>query len=304
MRLGSPILDTHLHVWEAGAPWMSWLDDRPTWWQPVRRDFTFPQLRNELDAADVAELILVQAGSDLRETSQLLSLAAVEPSVRGVIGWATLSSPADTTRALDALATGPGAELLVGIRNNHHWQPDGDILADPKVVGSCRVVAEQGLTLDLHVADDTELPLAVQLAERVPELTVVVDHLGKPRLDNPDAFSGWAASMRRLASLPNVYVKYSGWATFMRRTLAADVRPYINLVLDEFGSNRVMYGGNWPVALVAGSYIDTLRATLDAVAGRTSDELADILHRTAKVCYLAPPHGAKTTAQNGRPGGR
>ncbi|MEO3781176.1 amidohydrolase family protein [Micromonospora sp. B11E3] len=288
MTTPARVIDTHLHVWRTDAPWMSWLGDRPSWWEPVRRDFSFAELREELDQAGVAELILVQAGTNVLETRQLLALAATEPSVRGVVGWATLTSPAATARDLDSFTGIPGADRLVGIRNNHHWPPDGDVLADPRVIDSCRVVSDRGLPLDLHFKDDRELPLAVAIAERLPELTIVIDHLGKPRLGDQSAFTTWAASMRRLAVLPNVYVKYSGWATFVRRTLATDIQPYIDLVLDAFGSHRVMYGGNWPVALVAGNYRDTYRATLDAVAGRPDSDIENVLYRTAAACYRLP----------------
>jgi L-fuconolactonase len=281
----SPVIDTHLHVWDANAPWMSWLDDRPDSWQPVRRDFGWPELRAVLDRAGVAELILVQAGMTPLETNRLLRLAAEQPTVLGVVGWATLTSPEAAQRDLDSFQ-GPGADKLVGIRNNHGWEPDGGVLATPAALDACRVLINRGLPLDLHFADDTELPLAVRLAEQLPELTCVIDHLGKPRLGHPAAFASWSASMKRLSALPNVYVKYSGWATFVHRTLASDVRPYIDVVLDYFGSGRVMYGGNWPVALVSGGYQQTYQATFDAIADRPAAELADVRHRTATACYL------------------
>jgi L-fuconolactonase len=267
---------------------MSWLADRPASWRPVRRDFGWPELRAELDGAGVDELILVQAGMTPLETQQLLRLAAEQPTVAGVVGWTTLTSPEATARDL-ASFRGPGADKLVGIRNNHGWEPDRDVLATPAALDACRVLIDRGLPLDLHFADDRQLPLAVRLAEQLPELTCVIDHLGKPRLGDPAAFASWIISMKQLSDLPNVYVKYSGWATFMHRTHAGDVQPYIEAVLDLFGPGRVMYGGNWPVALVSGSYQDTYRATIDAIAGLPADDLADILHRTATTCYLTKP---------------
>lgn len=279
------VLDTHAHVWRASAPWMRWLADRPATWDVVRRDFTWEQLRGVLDAAGVAELILVQAGTDPQETRELLALAAVEPSVRGVVGWASLRSPQATEDDL-ALLAGPGAEKLVGIRNNHGWAPDGDVLATPAALGSCRLLGQRGLPLDLHVRDFTELPLVLALVEAVPEGRYVIDHLGKPALDEPGAFAPWAASMAALAGHPQVYVKHSGWATFVHRTVAADVRPYVEHVLERFGARRVMYGGNWPVALVAGGYAETYRATLDAITGLAVGDLQEILAGTAERCYL------------------
>jgi L-fuconolactonase len=280
-----PTIDTHVHVWKLDDPWVSWLYDRPQTWAPVRRDVSWQDLRGELDRSGIESLILVQAGMTPRETHGLLELAAAQPSILGVVGWATLTSASAMERDLDSFS-GPGAAKLVGIRNNHGWEPDRDVLASAAVVDSCRVLAERHLTLDLHFADDGELPLAITLAERVPELTCVVDHLGKPRLGDKKAFLTWTRFITELSQLPNVFIKYSGWATFMQRTDPSDVKPYIDVVLEAFGSDRVMYGSNWPVALVSGSYYDTYRATLDAVAGLGAEELHNLLHRTAAKCYL------------------
>jgi L-fuconolactonase len=264
---------------------MGWLSQRPSSWDAVRRDFTFAELCDALDVSGVSDLILVQACTTPTETRELLALADVEARIRGVVGWASLRSPQATERDLASFDV-PGAHKLVGIRNNHGWEPDGDILARPGVRDSCRLLAQAGLPLDLHVRDYADLPLALALVDAVPEGRYVVDHLGKPDLTNPDAFAPWAASMAALASHPHVYVKYSGWATFVHRTVARDVAPYVHCVLESFGARRVMYGSNWPVALVAGTYQDTYRATLEGVEDLPADDLADVLVGTAERCYL------------------
>ena len=284
---GAPtrVIDTHLHVWQVDAPWMSWLNDRPDSWQVTRRDFPWTELRTELDHAGVDELVLVQAGMATEETLQLLALAQTQPRVLGVVGWATMRSPQALSRDLDALDSA-GSTKLVGIRTNQGWAPDGDILTAPGVTDSCRVLAERGLPLDVHVQDCTQLPLAIALIDRVPDGRYVIDHLGKPLLSQPDAFEDWARSMTTLSQHRNVYVKLSGWSTFVNRVRASDVRPYADLVLDTFGADRVMYGGNWPVALVGGTYQQTYRATLEAIAHRPAEQLEDVFHRSAAACYL------------------
>jgi L-fuconolactonase len=279
------VLDTHVHVWDVVSPWMAWLKDRPKNWDVVRRDFTWTQLRGELDKARVAELILVQACTTPEETRGLLALAAREPSVLGVVGWASLKSVHKTEADLDSF-DGPGAEKLVGIRNNHRWAPDGDIIATPEAIDSCRLLAERRMPLDLHFPDYRELSLAAKLIDRVPQGTYVVDHLGKPDLNTPEAFAPWAEAMTILSEYPNVYVKYSGWATFVGRTLATDVRRYIEFVLARFGSERVMFASNWPVALVAGDYQNTYKATQEAVSGLSAAEQQNVFRETAVRCYL------------------
>ena len=279
------VIDTHLHVWKVDAPWMAWLDERPSSWDVVRRDFDFDELLTCLDSVGVADLMLVQAGTDIRETQELLRLAAGETRVRGVVGWASLRDPATTARHIDSLLNSPGGDLLKGIRNNHRWKPDGDVLATREVIAACRVVKEQGLRLDVHVEDDRDLPLVLAVAESIPELTLIVDHLGKPRIAEGRYFNDWRGWMQRLSELPNVYVKYSGWSTFLPRVDASDVAQYVASTIEMFGAFRVMYGGNWPVALVTDSYCATYEATLQAVEHCSDAELEHIFHRTATNCY-------------------
>lgn len=294
--VGIPVIDTHAHVWDLDAPWMRWLDGRPATWDPVRRAVTWQDLRSELDAARVADVVLVQAGAAVQETRQLLDLAAREPSVLGVVGWVSMTSGRETEADLERLA-GAGDDGLVGIRALHRWRPEDD-LAAPGTLDSCAVLADRGLPLDVFVNHHTELPLALQLAERVPRL--VLDHLGRPPLDDPGAFGGWAATMTELSRLPNVFVKYSGWATVTGRARAEDVRPFVDHVLAAFGASRVMYAGNWPVALVAADYASTYAATLDAISELSAEDLANVLYRTAEACY-GLRRGDSTGAPSGAP---
>jgi L-fuconolactonase len=280
----APIIDTHAHVWDVNAPWMAWLAQRPAAWDVVRRSFAWSELRDELDGAGVSDVVLVQAGTSTEETRMLLGFAARQPSVVGVVGWVTLTSAAAAEAGLDSLDV-DGDGKLVGIRSLHRWEPDGAILSAPRAVDAYELLAERRLPLDLFLNDHTELSLAISIAERAPGGRYVIDHLGRPPIGDRSAFAAWADSMTALSELPNVYVKYSGWATLVGRTLAAEVRPFIDHVLERFGSERVMYGGNWPVALLGGSYRDTFLATLDAVADLPEADLANVLGRTATDCY-------------------
>lgn len=276
------IIDTHVHVWRRAAPWMSWLALRPASWDVVRRDFGWAELRRVLDEAGVARLVLVQAATSVAESQELLRLAAAHESVVGVVGWATLVDPRATEVDLDRL----GEHGLVGVRSLHGWTPDGDVLAGG-AIESCRVLADRGLTLDLFVNSHDELGLLIALAERVPTgLRLIIDHLGRPPIGSDATFAAWAASMRTLSRFPNVYVKYSGWATVVERVRSDDVRPYVLHALEHFGSERVMFASNWPVALVAGDYAETFRATVAAVGELTNTERANVFTRTSERCYL------------------
>jgi L-fuconolactonase len=279
------VIDTHVHVWNIRSPWMAWLKDRPEHWDVVRRDFTWEDLRGELDRARVAELILVQACPTPAETRWLLQVADSRPSILGVVGWASLKSGHATEVDLASI-DGPGQEKLLGIRNNHGWAPDGDVLGTPDALDSCRLLAARGLPLDLHFRDYRDLPIAIKLVENVPDGRYVIDHLGKPVLEVADAFAPWAESISILSECPNVFLKCSGWATFVRRTVASDVQRYVDFALDKFGPERLMFGSNWPVALVAGGYAQTYQATLETISGLPESALRAVLRETATRCYL------------------
>jgi L-fuconolactonase len=283
------VIDTHVHVWDKRAPWMSWLADRPASWDAVRRDFSWADLRSVLDRAGVARLLLVQAATSVPESQRLLELASRHDSVVGVVGWATLTDPAATEADLDALS---GVGGLVGIRSLHRWDPDGDVLTklpsiNSRVLECLHVIGDRGLQLDLFLNDHTELPLAIALAERMPSnMHLIIDHLGRPPIGGNGTFADWAQAMATLSTFPHVYVKYSGWATPVERVAAADVRPYVEFALERFGCERVMYASNWPVALVAGGYQATFDATLAAVRSLQPADLANVFASTAERCYL------------------
>lgn len=299
---GLSVIDTHLHIWDTTAPWMAWLPQRPAAWDVVRRNFSWQELRGVLDGAGVPRLVLVQAGTSVDETRSLLRFAADQDSVVGVVGWVTLSSGAATEADLGRLET-TGHEKLVGVRSLHRWEPDGDILGSRKVLESCSVLADRGLPLDLFFNTCGDLPLAISLAEGIPSLPLVIDHLGRPPIGSAGAWDSWASSMATLSEFPQVHVKYSGWATDIGRVKADDVRPYIDFVLEKFGSSRVMYGGNWPVSLVAGGYQQTYEASLRALDGLAPADLANVLAETATRYYLASTSTQVDGARLGEQGG-
>ena len=211
----------------------------------------------------------------------LLEVAAEQPSVLGVVGWATLQSPQATEQQLDSFSG-----KLVGIRNSHLWNPDGDIIARGQCLDSVRLLTSRRLSLDLHFPDYTSLGLALRLAEAAPDARLVIDHLGKPDLCDAEAFTPWAEEISRLSQHPNIFMKYSGWSTFTGRTSPSDVQRYIDRAIELFGSGRILFASNWPVALVAGSYRDTYDATLATLAHLGNEDLDNIMYRTAYRCYL------------------
>jgi L-fuconolactonase len=228
--------------------------------------------------------VLVQTVSDEAETREFLEVAAATPFVRGVVGWVDLTSP-DVGDALDALASAPGGDRLVGIRHQVHDESDADWLRRDDVRRGLAAVAERGLAYDILVRA-RELPAATDTVAALPELRFVLDHLAKPTIA-AGSDEAWARRMPALAALPNVSVKLSGmiteadWAAWT----PADLRPFVDSVLAWFGPERTMFGSDWPVCLLAGAYLDVIDTLTDAVAALSETESDALFGGTARVAY-------------------
>jgi L-fuconolactonase len=253
-------IDAHHHFWDPDRysyPWMA--GDAM---DPVRRAFTPDDLRATLSAENIDGTVLVQTISSLDETREFLGLAATTDFVRGVVGWVDLTSPA-VADSLDGLLDGPDGKWLVGIRHQVHDEPDPDWLHRADVRRGLAAVQERALTYDLLVRA-RELPAATATVRRFPDLQFVLDHIAKPRIaDSYDDL--WTQRLPDLAAQPNVSVKLSGmvteadWNTWSTK----DLRPFVDQVAQWFGTERIMFGSDWPVCLLASSYHDVLSAVLD-----------------------------------------
>ena len=281
-------VDAHHHFWDPGRRAYPWMAGRAL--DPVRAAFGPDEMRPVLDAAGIAGTVLVQTVPDEAETREFLQVASCTPFVRGVVGWVDLTSPA-VGEALDALLADAGGRFLAGIRHQVHDEPDPDWLRRDDVRRGLRAVASRGLGYDLLVRA-RELPAATATVRALPELNVVVDHIGKPAIaagaDDP-----WTERMPALARCPNVTVKLSGliteadWAAWT----PADLRPFVARVLEWFGPDRVMFGSDWPVCLLAGTYQSVIDALTVAVGPLSAAEDAALFGGTARACYRLLPGG-------------
>ncbi|MEV5707240.1 amidohydrolase family protein [Actinoallomurus sp. NPDC052274] len=275
-------IDAHHHFWDPRRytyPWMAGPE-----MDPVRRAFGPRDMQPLLDAADITGTVLVQTVSDENETREFLHLAASTPFVRGVVGWVDLTTPA-VGDALDALLTGDGGRFLVGIRHQVHDEPDPNWLCRDDVRRGLRAVAERGLGYDLLVRA-RELPAAVETVRALPELNFVVDHIAKPAIA-AGADELWAEWMPVLARCPNVTVKLSGmiteadWSSWT----ADDLRPFVTRVHEWFGADRLMFGSDWPVCLLAGTYESVIEGLTAAIGTLSAAETAAIFGGTAHAFY-------------------
>ncbi|QIB42272.1 amidohydrolase family protein [Streptomyces aureoverticillatus] len=288
-----PLIDAHHHVWDLGVRDQEWITGPAM--APIRRTFTADDLAPHARAAGVVATVLVQTVTVAEETPEFLALAADSDLIAGVVGWTDLTRPgiADTLAALTEL---PGGKHLVGIRHQVQAEPDPDWLLRPDVRRGLAAVADAGLVYDLVVRPD-QLPMCAEAAARLPQLTFVLDHLGKPPIASGD-LEPWASSLRAFAPLPNTVAKLSGlvteadWASWT----VAGLRPYADTALEAFGPARLMFGSDWPVSGLAATYREVVEAARALTSALSDTECAQVFAGTAGRVYgLADPGGIPTT---------
>ena len=270
-------LDAHQHFWHYDPVRDAWIDEGM---QRIRRDFLPADLHPLLTAEGMDGCIAVQADQSLEQNDFLLGLSRRNPWIRGVVGWVDLCSD-QAGEQLDRYGSAPS---FVGVR--HVVQAEGAGFMDrADFRAGLSLLAARGLTYDLLIYHH-QLAEAIRLAAALPEQPIVLDHLAKPVIaGQPDA--EWVAQIRALAAFDNVYCKLSGMVTEVphRAWTPTLLVPYVETVLGAFGTDRVMYGSDWPVCLVAASYSQQLNALRSACAHLSDDERAAVFGGNAVRFY-------------------
>ncbi|HEY3559391.1 MAG TPA: amidohydrolase family protein [Kribbella sp.] len=274
-------VDAHHHVWDLSVREQPWMVGPEL--DPIRRNFSLDDLAPAAAAADVGASVLVQTVGQVEETVEFLALAASNDLVAGVVGWVDLAAD-DVADVLDGLLARPDGSYLKAIRHQVHDEPDVDWLLRPDVQRGLAAVAEAGLAYDL-LTKTPQLPAAIRTARNLPQLTFVLDHISKPVIGEP--LDPWATQLRELAALPNVTCKLSGMVTEAPWTTwkPADLQPYADVVLEAFGPDRVMFGSDWPVCLLAASYAQVVETAQTLTTNLTSAERKAIFTTTATRTY-------------------
>ncbi len=274
------IVDAHQHVWDLDAADYPWLVPE---YGPLYRTFQPEELVPQLARAGVDRTVLVQAADSEADTRHMLGVATRFAYVAGVVGWVPLTRPDDAARALDELQRHP---VVKGIRHLIHVEADPDWLLQPSVIESLQLLADRDLTFEIPAVLPRHLEHVPVLAELVPGLRIAIDHLAKPPIKEK-GWEPWATLMRRAAEGPNVYAKVSGLNTAadFEAWTADDLQPYVDHAVAWFGPNRLMFGSDWPVAILAGDYQKVWDATLQVLAGGSEADRAAILGGTANAFY-------------------
>jgi L-fucono-1,5-lactonase len=277
----SPVIDAHHHLLDPARFDYPWLTPGLS---AIDRRFGPDDLVPELLAAGIDRTILVQTISSLEETRGFLETAVTVPFISGVIGWVDLTDRGvgDT---LDTMRGGPGGEWLVGIRHQVHDEPDPDWLLRPDVRRGLAAIEAAGLAYDLLVRS-RELPAALVVAREMPGLRFVIDHLAKPPI-RTGASEPWVSLIRPFGELSNVWCKLSGLVTEAdpTRWQVADLAPHTEIALETFGPQRLLFGSDWPVCLLAASYADVVGAARELTTGLSIAERAAVFGGASEAAY-------------------
>ena len=273
------IIDAHHHVWDPRTARHAWLDELPQ----LNRPFGLADFEHASAPEGVTASVLVQVLPSAAETADFLALAdGAAGRIAGVVGWADLTSEglADELARLRSL---PGGDRLVGIRHLVQDEPDPDWLRRPAVRRGLQAVDAAGLRYDLLIRP-AQLPAALHVTQ-LDGVTFVLDHGAKPDIAS-GRLEPWAKLMTQLARRPNVVCKLSGMVTEAAAAwTAAQLRPYADHLLDCFGTQRLMFGSDWPVCTLAASYRDVVAVARVMTSQLDQAELEAVFHGNAVTAY-------------------
>ncbi len=283
-------IDAHQHFWEMARFDYPWMPPAPS----VLRQSLLPPLfgrilaRNRFDAS-----VLVQAATEIDETRWLLGLADEYPFIAGVVGWVDLTDPR-VGEVLDEFQRHP---KFKGVRHPVHDESDPEWLLRADVERGLEEVARRDLAYDLLIRPP-HLAMVPRLAERLPGLRMVIDHLAKPRIAD-GILEGWARAIEEAAQIPSVFVKISGLITEDRpgEWSAERIRPFVSHALECFGPDRAMFGSDWPVCLEAGNWKHTLAAFTQSIGPRSEEVREKLLAGTALGFYRLDGSGLTLTSR-------
>ncbi|MGJ3244301.1 MAG: amidohydrolase family protein [Opitutales bacterium] len=255
------LIDSHQHFLEDRPETYPWMGPGL---EPLMRAFGPEDLAAATQDLGLSGSILIQARQTLEETAWLQTIAARQPRILGVVGWLPLRD-ATLSAVLDRFVQGGKA---VGVRHVVHDEPDDRFILDPAFNDGLDQIAAHGLVYDL-LLQPRHLEPARECVQQHPDLSFVLDHGAKPSIAGSAPDPSWVAGIRTLAEAPNVACKVSGLVTEATQDPCKPdtLRPWFDTLVDAFGPRRLLFGSDWPVCLLRGSY----RQWFDCVQGWTCD---------------------------------
>ena len=261
-------IDSHHHLWDLSIRPQEWMvgDNMDS----VRRNFDVNDLRAAIAGTDIEKTILVHATTTHDETYEMLALAETDSTIIGVVGWVAIDS-ADAIKECEKYLVAPGGKYLKGIRDVAQDLPDSNYLAKPQSIKTVQELGKMGLTYDI-LTKTPELRAGIELVRACPDVQFVLDHISKPYIAKGE-LEPWKSMITELASFENVSCKISGMVTEAKwhNWNDSDFTHYVDHIVESFTPQRIMFGSDWPVALLATqSYSDVVQ-----LAEKLTSQLSD-----------------------------
>lgn len=272
------IIDAHQHFWVFDPVRDAWITEEMS---VIRKNFLPADLAPVLEANGVDGCVAVQADQSETETAFLLQLAAENTFIKGVVGWADLRSEHIDER-LEHFAQFP---LLKGFRHIVQGEADPEFLLREDFCRGIKALAKHDFTYDILIYPH-QLPAAVQFVRKFPDQRLVIDHLAKPYIKKGE-LKGWEEQLRTIAEHGHVFCKLSGMVTEadLRNWKPEDFTPYLDVALEAFGADRLMFGSDWPVCLLAADYPEVKKIVTDHISQLSTGEQAQIMGGNAATFY-------------------
>lgn len=278
------IIDTHIHCWDLKRARYEWLDDDTT---ILNRNYSFADLRPELQSSGVVSGVLVQAANNLDDTELMLEAARAFPAIAGVVTWLPLERPEEVEKLLNERFK--EEPYLKGVRHLIHNEADVRWLLREPVMESLAILASKDIPYDVVGVIPAHLETVLDVAARIPGLRMMLDHLNQPPISTGGKLGRWGELMAEATQHQQIWCKISGLGTATNKQedwSSADIKPYVAYVLDHFGSHRCVCGGDWPVSLLAGSYARTWQVYREVIGSLLPPiQQAAVYHGNAKTFY-------------------
>ena len=285
----SPRIDSHQHFWHYNSRDYPWMDETRA---PLRIDYLPPDMQPLLAASGIQGTVAVQARQIDAETEYLLGLAKEYDFIRGVVGWLDMRAD-DFEAQLERYAPHP---RLAGIRHIVHDEADDRFMLGGNFLRGLALLKDHDLSYDLLLFP-RHLPVAIEVVRRFPQQRFVLDHIAKPFIKD-GIMQPWEKQIRQLAAFDNVCCKVSGMVTeaAWQEWTQADFTPYLDVVFDCFGVERLMFGSDWPVCTLAGGYSQVVGIVEDYIAALSADEQAAVMGGNACAFYKLDGAGGQAAS--------
>ena len=263
-------IDSHHHLWDLSIRPQDWMTGDNM--DSVRRNFDVSDLKNAIAGTGIEKTVLVHATTTYSETYELLEIAQADPTIIAVVGWLQIDSPSAIAECEKYLQA-PGGNYLKGIRDVAQDLPDFNYLSKPQSIATVQQLGKMGLSYDI-LTKTPELKAAIELVRACPDVSFILDHISKPYIARQE-FEPWKSLITELASFENVSCKISGMVTEANwnNWKVLDYKPYVDHIIESFTPQRLMFGSDWPVALLsAQSYADVVSLATALTTGFSADE--------------------------------